>query len=99
MQEEGFDTVDANIVLGHQADQRDYKIAAEILKELKIETIRLLTNNPEKLERLKQLGVEVTERLSIPPIINPKNHKYLMTKVKKMRHIFDLPELEDLEKD
>ncbi len=99
LQEEGLDTVDANIALGHQADQRDYKVAAEILKELKIKSIRLLTNNPEKLERLKQLGVEVSERLSILPIINVINHKYLMTKVKKMRHIFDLPKLEDLEKE
>ena len=94
LQEEGYDTVDANLVLGHQADHRDYRIAAEILKDLKIKSIRLLTNNPAKLERLTQLGIDVTERISVPPVINPNNRSYLITKAKKMNHILDLPEEE-----
>jgi len=99
LQEEGYDTVDANLALGHQADDRDYTVAAKIIEDLGIKSIRLLTNNPAKLERLQQLGIEVTERLSVPPIINPNNRKYLLTKVQKMRHILDLSSLEEQEKD
>ena len=99
LQEEGYDTVDANIVLGHQADDREYSIAAKILQNLGIKSIRLLTNNPAKLERLKALGIEVISRVSVPPTINPNNHKYLITKMKRMHHFLDLPELEDTPKE
>jgi GTP cyclohydrolase II len=63
LQDQGLDTVEANLALGHQADERDYDIAALILADLGLRAIRLLTNNPHKVERLESLGIEVTERL------------------------------------
>ena len=93
LQDEGFDTVDANLILGHQADSRDYSVTAGILKHLGLRSIRLLTNNPAKIDRLKELGVDVVERVEIPPTINPDNEKYIRTKVNRMNHLLDLPPL------
>lgn len=95
LQDKGFDTVDANLELGHQADNREYSIATEILKDLEIKSIRLLTNNPSKIERLEKLRVIITERLSVPPTVTSQNHKYLQTKVQKMRHMLDLSDFEE----
>ncbi len=90
LQDQGYDTVEANLALGHQADERDYAIAALILKDLNIRSIRLLTNNPHKMESLQQLGVQLTSRVPIPADVNPDNAYYLRTKVERMRHLLTL---------
>lgn len=90
LQDEGYDTVDANLELGHQADARDYTVAALILRDLGVRSVRLLTNNPDKVEALERLGVNVTKRISLPPDITPENIAYLQTKVKRMRHLLSL---------
>lgn len=90
LQDQGYDTVDANILLGHQADERDYSAAALILEDLQIGSIRLLTNNPAKIQSLESLGVTVSNRVEFIPAINPENARYLETKVTRMNHILDL---------
>jgi len=89
LQDEGFDTVDANIALGHQADERDYTVAARILEYLGVRSILLLTNNPSKIEALIDLGIEVRRRVALTPTINPENFRYLNTKARRMHHLFD----------
>lgn len=91
LQDQGYDTVDANLLLGHQADNRNYSITAEILKSLSIKSIRLLTNNPAKIESLKKLGIQVNARIKLAPTINPDNISYIRTKIQRMHHILDLP--------
>jgi len=88
LQEEGLDTIDANLALGFREDERDYGIAAHMLYSLKIRSIKLLTNNPEKIKQLAALKVKVVERipLIIPP--NEFNRKYLETKAQKASHLF-----------
>jgi len=94
LQDEGYDTVEANQMLGHGADERDYSIGACMLKDLGLETIRLLTNNPEKIERLEDHGFTVTERVPLEPHLNRHNTDYLQTKVQRMRHLLELGPLE-----
>lgn len=86
LQDQGLDTVEANEKLGFPADARHYDAAAAILQELGITDIRLLTNNPDKVEQLTKYGIKVVERvpLEIPP--NTYNHKYLETKKQKLHH-------------
>jgi GTP cyclohydrolase II len=91
LQDEGYDTVDANLLLGHQEDERDYTIAACILKDLNVESIRLITNNPAKIENLQQLGVKVAGRVELESTITPENKRYLATKVRRMNHLLNLP--------
>ncbi|HVN54661.1 MAG TPA: GTP cyclohydrolase II [Anaerolineaceae bacterium] len=93
LQDEGLDTVDANLVLGHPADQRDYTIAALILNDLGIRSIRLLTNNPDKIQYLKRLGVKVVERVPSQPTVTRDNAQYLLTKRERMHHMLNLPEM------
>lgn len=90
LQDEGYDTVEANLMLGHQADARDYSIAAAILQDLGVSAVRLLTNNPNKIESLEQLGIPVTERIPMPPTLTVENAAYLATKVERMRHLLNL---------
>ena len=90
LQDEGFDTVDANLILGHQADERDYSIAAHILEDLSVASVRILTNNPVKIERLQGLGVEIRERILLEPTVTPENAEYLRTKKNRMNHLLDL---------
>lgn len=90
LQDEGYDTVEANLMLGHQADARDYTIAAHILRDLGAQSVRLLTNNPSKIESLEQLGIPVIERVPMPPTLNVENAAYLTTKVERMRHLLNL---------
>ncbi len=90
LQDEGYDTVDANIMLGHQADEREYDIAAAILQDLGVRSIRLLTNNPHKVESLQALGFVVTERVGIQAPVLPENAFYLATKARRMRHQLDV---------
>lgn len=94
LQDEGMDTVDANLALGHQADDRDYDLAAWMLKDLGIERIALLTNNPNKIEELQRLGIDVVERLSLQGEMNPENARYLNTKAERMQHLLEFPESE-----
>lgn len=86
LQEEGKDTVEANIELGFKGDQRDYGVGAQILRNLGISKIKLITNNPKKRAGLKGYGLEIVENLSIAPEKNPFNEKYLITKRDKMGH-------------
>lgn len=89
LQDEGMDTVDANLALGHQADERDYHAAECILRDLGIGSVRLLTNNPDKVLKLEELGISVTERIPLQTTIYPDNFEYLQTKAAKMNHYFD----------
>ncbi|MBE2223631.1 MAG: GTP cyclohydrolase II [Anaerolineae bacterium] len=90
LQDEGYDTVDANLMLGHQADGRDYTIAGLILQDLGVHSIQLLTNNPDKIEKLQALDIEVAARVALPADVNEENAVYLRTKVERMRHLLDL---------
>lgn len=89
LQDEGADTVEANEQLGFGADMRDYGICRSMLKHLQIGKVRLLTNNPRKVEALEHLGIEVTERVSLQTGRNPHNLYYLATKAGKLGHLFD----------
>ena len=87
LQDEGMDTVDANINLGFEDEGREYFAVPDILRDLGIQSIHLLTNNPYKIERLSQLGVTITERRPIQIPSNPYNQRYLRSKKDRMRHI------------
>ena len=91
LQDEGYDTVEANLLLGHGADERDYWAAAAILADLEVRSIQLLTNNPAKIEQLRALGVDVTGRVGVVPEVHDDNRDYLATKVQRMRHMLELP--------
>jgi len=94
LQDEGYDTVEANLLLGHQADERDYSVAAKILRDLDVRSIRLLTNNPEKIEALKAMGLDLTGRVSLVSDVNPENARYLATKATRMRHLINVSGIE-----
>src|SRR5579875_1839482 len=87
LQDEGLDTVEANLQLGFQADHRNFELPAEILKQLGVPAVRLLTNNPEKVEALEAAGIKVVERLSAEIPIEPTFERYLETKRDKMGHL------------
>ncbi len=94
LQEEGLDTVDANLALGFKADQRDFGIGAQILRDLNITKMKLITNNPKKRAALKGYGLEIVENIAIETVPNQHNHKYLSTKRDKMGHEFtQMPKL------
>ncbi|HAE23900.1 MAG: bifunctional 3,4-dihydroxy-2-butanone-4-phosphate synthase/GTP cyclohydrolase II [Bacteroidaceae bacterium] len=86
LQEEGYDTVDANIHLGYDPDERDYGIGAQILNKVGVRKMRLITNNPVKRIGLEGFGLEVTEVVPIEITPNPYNEKYLKTKRERMGH-------------
>ncbi len=87
LQEEGFDTVDANLRLGLPADLRDYGIGAQILVDLGLESIRILTNNPKKISGLAGYGLSVTDQVPIEHVSNPHNEAYLRAKRDKLGHM------------
>ncbi|MCB0123506.1 MAG: GTP cyclohydrolase II, partial [Caldilineaceae bacterium] len=91
LQDQGHDTVDANLLLGHQADERTYEVAVAILHDLGVQSLRLITNNPSKLEQLRHAGLTVTERVPLVPTVHAENRTYLATKVARMRHLLALP--------
>jgi 3,4-dihydroxy 2-butanone 4-phosphate synthase / GTP cyclohydrolase II len=87
LQEEGLDTVDANLELGLPADLREYGIGAQILVDLGLSSIRILTNNPKKIHGLQGYGLSVTEQVPIQHIPNPHNEAYLRAKAERMGHM------------
>jgi GTP cyclohydrolase II len=90
LQDEGLDTVDANIHLGHLADEREYDFAALMLNDLHVKSIALITNNPTKIDELVRLGIKVDKRIPIETNVHRDNQDYLKTKVEKMSHILSL---------
>jgi GTP cyclohydrolase II len=91
LQEQGLDTVEANLALGLPEDMRDYRVAAEMLLDLGVSRIRLITNNPAKIEGLERYGVEVVARIPLRMAPNPSNLGYLRTKREKMGHLYPMP--------
>jgi GTP cyclohydrolase II len=87
LQDQGRDTIEANIELGYKADCREFGLPAEILKQLGLKEVRLITNNPAKVEALELAGVKVVERISAEVPSEPTNERYLQTKREKMGHL------------
>ncbi len=90
LQEEGMDTVDANLCLGHQADERDYGVGAQILRAIGIKKMRIITNNPVKRVGLEAYGIEIVDNVPIEVTPNPYNERYLKTKQTRMGHTLHL---------
>ena len=90
LQEQGEDTVQANLSLGFSPDLRNYGIGAQILKDLGYTKFKLITNNPKKIIALNGYGLEVTERVALKPELNEYNEKYIHTKVDKMKHLIEI---------
>lgn len=90
LQEQGFDTAEANTQLGFKADERHYEVAAQMLKELGVQKVDLLTNNPDKINQLKLDGIRVNRRLPLEIAPNSYDQKYLETKKQKFHHILNL---------
>ena len=88
LQDSGLDTVEANERLGFKADHRDFVLPGEILKALGVTKVRLLSNNPEKVEALERAGVEVVERVPCEVVPSPHAEEYLKTKKEKLGHLF-----------
>ena len=87
LQDEGLDTVEANVKLGLPVDRRDYGVGAQIIRDLGLRQLRILTNNPKKIIGLEGYGLEVAERVPIMATPNPHNWRYLETKRDKMGHL------------
>jgi len=87
LQDEGFDTVDANLRLGHAADPREYSTAALILKDLGVQSVDLITNNPRKIEGLCALGIPVSRRVPLKANFRQENMNYMQTKILRMEHM------------
>ena len=90
LQEKGMDTLDANLALGFRGDEREYFIGAQILRELGVKSMRLLTNNPDKVYQLEEFGLEISERVPIQMKVTPYDAFYLKTKQKRMGHIMNI---------
>ncbi len=86
LQDQGLDTVDANLEQGQPIDARDYAFAGEILKDLGLTRVRLMTNNPDKIEALSNAGIEVVERIPVIVEASPHNKAYLETKRRRLAH-------------
>lgn len=87
LQEQGMDTLEANLALGFRGDEREYYIGAQILRDLGAKTLRLLTNNPDKVYQLQDFGMEIVERVPIQAPANPHDIRYLRTKQTRMGHL------------
>lgn len=90
LQEQGMDTLDANLALGFKGDEREYYIGAQILKDLGVKGMRLLTNNPDKVYQLEEFGIEIEKRVPIKMEATKYDEKYLKTKQDRMGHILDM---------
>jgi GTP cyclohydrolase II len=90
LQDSGLDTVEANLQLGHAADERDYAPAALMIRDLGIRSINLITNNPRKIRELRRLGIEICHRTAIEIAPGPENLRYLRTKRFRMDHLLRL---------
>jgi 3,4-dihydroxy 2-butanone 4-phosphate synthase / GTP cyclohydrolase II len=97
LQDAGADTMDANLALGLPADARDYGTGAQILVDLGVRTMRLLSNNPDKRSGLEGYGLRIVDRVPLPTHANPHNLRYLQTKRDRMGHDLDLGELGELD--
>lgn len=93
LQDHGLDTVDANRVLGFPADLRTYKCAACVLRVLGVKSVRLMTNNPAKIDALESYGVRVTSRIPLQVRATPRNARYLRTKRDRLHHILRTPKV------
>lgn len=91
LQDAGADTVEANHQLGFPADARDFSVAVALLKALGLARIRLMTNNPRKLDQLRAAGIEITERVALEAGQNPHNAAYLAAKAAKLGHLLQAP--------
>jgi GTP cyclohydrolase II len=91
LQDQGSDTVEANHQLGFPADAREYDLAVQLLRELGLRRIRLMTNNPRKLDALVRDGIEIVERVPVQSGLNPHNEAYLRAKADKLGHWLTLP--------
>jgi len=87
LQDQGLDTIEANLELGYKADCREYELPAEVLKQLGLNAVRLMTNNPAKVEALELVGIKVVERISAEVPSEPTFERYLKTKQEKMGHL------------
>ncbi len=89
LQDKGYDTAEANLLLGFNVDERGYEVSAEILKDLEVTNVELMTNNPKKIAGLEEYGINVTKRVSIQMNHNERNEFYLKTKQEKMGHLLN----------
>ena len=89
LQDQGLDTVDANLRLGHEVDGRDYSLATHILRLLEIRSIRLMSNNPDKIKAVLESGVEIVERVAADVPSGPHSARYLATKRQRLGHLSD----------
>ena len=87
LQDQGADTVKANVALGFAADMRDYTICADMLKQLEVKSLKLMTNNPRKMKAMESFGIPVAERVPLQEGRNPHNEFYLSTKANKLDHM------------
>ncbi|ELC7281027.1 GTP cyclohydrolase II [Aeromonas veronii] len=87
LQDQGADTVEANVALGFAADMRDYTICADMLKQLEVKSLKLMTNNPRKMKAMESFGIPVAERVPLQEGRNPHNEFYLSTKANKLDHL------------
>ena len=94
LQEEGYDTIEANLKLGFKMDERDYGIGAQILSDLGIRKVVLITNNPSKRVGLEAYGIEIIDRIPVAIQVNKWNLSYMRTKQEKMGHLFKEDELQ-----
>ncbi len=94
LQDDGLDTVDANVYLGFPPDLRDYGVGSQILYDLGVRSMRLMTNNPSKRAGIEGYGLSILERVPMPSVTNPENRAYLTTKALRMGHELDLGEEE-----
>ena len=87
LQDQGADTVEANVALGFAADMRDYTICADMLKQLEVKSLKLMTNNPRKMKAMESFGIPVAERVPLQEGRNPHHEFYLSTKANKLDHM------------
>jgi len=92
LQDQGMDTLDANLALGFEGDLREYHIGAQMIKDLGLQSLHLLTNNPDKVEQLEKYGITISSRIPIEIEANPYDSFYLETKKNRMGHILNMEE-------